>query len=117
MKLRKMTPEEVELMTTTDGKGARRELWDTYNALLSEMVPNEWTAIDLSEGDTKQKVRQQLNLAAQRAGVTIQYKITRKPTIYAKVVSGEPVPPPEIPIVAQDMEKRIDADDGEVTYY
>jgi hypothetical protein len=113
--VRTLAPEEVYTLENK-GKGQRKLTEEEYNQYLADYELGDYGEAELSDDENRLTVRNRFKAAAQRRGLTLDFKRTKGNTLRFKVVSGdgqsgeqsqavEPEPEPE-PVASDAPPKR-----------
>ena len=98
--VRKLTPEEIQVLTEKP-LGPRKLVEEEYDRYLADFSEGDWGEVQLVEGEIRLTIRSRLTAAAERRGLTLDFKRSRD-----EVIRFQVVPPAEEP---QEEEGRADA--------
>jgi len=92
--LRKLTDEEIATLRRNSGHGVRVQIEKEYDAIVADLSPGEYHALDLTEEEAEQKstIRNRLKAAATRRNLTIRFIKTSGNAIRFLVLTDEDLP-------------------------
>jgi hypothetical protein len=82
---RKLEPSEIQTIENK-GKGTRRLTEEQYDAFLADYVVGDYGEATLDEGENRLTVRNRMKAAANRRGVSLEFRRTQGDLIRFKVV-------------------------------